>query len=725
VSGPAAHRPVGAGGRERIAVVGSGIAGLTCAHVLGPHHDVVLYEAAPRLGGHANTVDVDDPLAGRTQVDTGFIVHNDRNYPNLVALFEELGVATVDTEMSFGVTDRDPTSATHGLTYRATSPNTLFADRRNLLRPAMWRLLRDVPRFHRAARAFLQAGGSDAPGDDPDGRGEDVSLAEFVAKCGLSREFVELHLLPMGAAVWSADPTRFGEFPARSLFRFLDQHGLLSIGDRPQWRTIPGGSRTYVEAIADRFPGEIRLSSPVTCVRRTAAGVEVSAAGTTERFDRVVLAVHSDQALAMLADPTPIEQKVLGAVGYQPNRATLHTDTGLLSPVRRAWSAWNYERCSADQRTATLTYDMTTLQHLPGSRRYLVSLNSDERIDPATVLASFEYAHPVFDGDAVDAQRRFDEIDGVDGVHYCGAWWGHGFHEDGMVSGLRVCHRIGVHWPHSTVRPGSRTGSAVPRVAALTPGGAAVCDGTVFHRRTSPARHEFGYRVSYVWLDPDDPDALAAVHPLWSANRPAPARFRRRDYGTDPVGSLADAARDELGRVLGHRPGGPVRMLTQVRRWGWLFNPITVYVVWDAAAGGSGTDPVGAVLEVTNTPWKERHRYPLALARDGAWLRATADKRLHVSPFLDERHRYDVRLRGDDRRLHLRIGVIPAGADQPILETGVTVGRVPADRRTLTLALFRRVGSTHRVSLGIHWQALRLWARRVPFIAHPSKRASS
>lgn len=438
--------------RERIAVVGSGIAGLTCAHVLGPHHDVVLYESSSRLGGHANTVDVDDPAAGSIAVDTGFIVHNARNYPNLVGLFDELGVPTIDTEMSFGVTDRDPASPTAGFTYRATSPNTVFADRRNLLRRPMWRMLRDVVRFYRAARGLLDDGDGEGAGEGAGEGGGDLTLDGFLDRHRFSREFVELHLLPMGASVWSADPSTFGDFPARSLFRFLDNHGLLGIGDRPQWRTIPGGSRVYVDAIADRFDGEIRCSSPVSAVVRRNAGVDVRSLGTVERFDRVVLATHSDQALALVADPSPVEQKVLGAVAYQPNRATLHTDTALLSPERRAWSAWNYDRRSGDQRTATLTYDMTALQHLSGSRRYLVSLNSDDHIDPSKVVRSFEYSHPVFDADAIEAQRRFDEIDGVDGIHYCGAWWGYGFHEDGMVSGLRVCHRIGVDWERSTLR---------------------------------------------------------------------------------------------------------------------------------------------------------------------------------------------------------------------------------------------------------------------------------
>lgn len=426
--------------RQRIAVVGSGIAGLTCAHVLGPHHDVVLYEAAPRLGGHSNTVDVDDPVAGTVPVDTGFIVHNDRNYPNLVRLFEELGVPTFDTEMSFAVTDRDPSSPTVGFTYRATSPNTVFADRRNVARPAMWRMLRDISRFYRAANAFL-AGGDDT-----------TTLAEFLDTGRYSREFVDLHLIPMGAAVWSADPRTFAEFPARSLLTFLHNHGLLGLRDRPQWRSIRGGSRVYVDAIAARFPGEIRLGSPVLRVERHGSGadrrVDVVTASGPDTFDRVVIAAHSDQALAMLADPSEVEREVLAAVRYQPNRATLHTDVSLLSPRRRAWAAWNYD-CRPDREgaAATVTYDMTTLQHLPGSRRYLVSLNSDAHIDPAHVIASFDYAHPFFDGPAVAAQSRFDAVDGADLVHFCGAWWGHGFHEDGMRSGLRVCERIGVRWP--------------------------------------------------------------------------------------------------------------------------------------------------------------------------------------------------------------------------------------------------------------------------------------
>ncbi|MEQ8841876.1 MAG: FAD-dependent oxidoreductase [Acidimicrobiales bacterium] len=424
----------------RIAVVGSGVAGLSCAHVLGPAHDVTIFEADDRLGGHANTVVVDDPAAGPIAVDTGFIVHNDRNYPNLCRLFDELGVPTQDAEMSFAVTDRDVDDRGGLFTYRASNPSTIFADRRNLARPAMWRMLADIVRFYRAANRLLA---STDPGS------ESITLGEFLATGRYSSAFVEGHLVPLGASVWSADPDQFDAFPAVSLFRFLRNHGLLGFGRRPQWRTIPGGSRVYVDAIADRFRGTVRLATPVEGVRRDGDGVQVRTAEGSVHFDRVVLACHPDQSLRLLDDASDAERDVLGAIAYQPNTATLHTDTSVLSPVRRTWAAWNYEcpRPGIDPRgVATLTYDMTNLQRLPGARRYLVSLNSEHRIDPATVLGTFRYAHPVFDGAAIEAQGRFEEIDGVSGVHYCGAYWGYGFHEDGISSALRVCERLGVPW---------------------------------------------------------------------------------------------------------------------------------------------------------------------------------------------------------------------------------------------------------------------------------------
>ncbi len=428
----------------RVAIVGSGVAGLVCAHLLDPEHEVVLFEADERLGGHGNTVTVDDPSAGELGVDTGFIVHNDRNYPNLVRLFDELGVATVDTEMSFAVTDR-----ASGFTYRATNLSSLLARRRNVVDRRMWRMVADIARFYRAGQRLLR---------DPS-TAADGTIGEFLREGRYSRSFVDFHLLPMGAAVWSVDPASFEEFPTMSLLRFLDNHGLLSIGDRPQWRAMVGGSRTYVEALVSGLRATVRSGCPVLAVARERGGgrdapdqrsdrstITVHTPAGTERFDEVVLAAHSDQALRLLADPTPAETSVLGAIRYVPNRATLHTDRSLLSPEPRAWAAWNYDRPAANSGAATVTYDLTTLQRLPGARRYLVSLNSDHRIDPSTVITSFDYQHPLFDSAAVAAQRRLGEISGIGHTWYCGAWCGYGFHEDGAVAGIEVARALGARW---------------------------------------------------------------------------------------------------------------------------------------------------------------------------------------------------------------------------------------------------------------------------------------
>jgi uncharacterized protein len=416
---------------QRIAVIGSGVAGLTCAYQLAPRHDVVVFEAQGRLGGHANTVEVDDPAAGVLGVDTGFIVHNDRNYPNFVRLMDQLRVETQPSEMSFSVTDDDPTSATRGLCYRATNLRTLFAEPRNLTRPQMWRMLRDIVAFYRAGQRFLLA------------PLHDVTIGEFVAQHGLSQAFVDLHLVPLGSSVWSADPARFVDFPAFALLRFLDNHGLLGFGHRPQWRTITGGSKRYVDALRATTVAEFRLSTPVVAIKRVNDAVAVWSAGATELFDHVILAVHSDQAVRLQPDIVPDERRLLEAIRFQSNVATLHTDTMLLPRRRAAWAGWNYRRTGPGQRTTQVTYDLTTLQRLPGSRRYLVSLNSDESIDPATVLASFTYEHPIFDTAALRAQAQLASRPGHCRVHYCGAWRGYGFHEDGVVAALDLCRTLG------------------------------------------------------------------------------------------------------------------------------------------------------------------------------------------------------------------------------------------------------------------------------------------
>jgi predicted NAD/FAD-binding protein len=409
----------------RIAIVGSGVSGLVCAHLLGRRHRVTVFEADDRPGGHAHTHRVD--LADEThEVDTGFLVYNDRNYPGLVRLFESLGVATKASDMSFSVSDDES-----GIEWRGTSLSTLFAQRRNAVRPTFLRMLADVVRFNRAARALLSAP------DEPD-----LSLADLLASGRWSPRFVAWYLIPMGSSIWSADPATFLDMPAITFARFFDNHGLLRYGDQPSWRTVVGGSRRYVEAIAKPLGRELRLASPVSKISRREDEVELHSEAGPERFDHVVVATHSDQALNLLSDPSPEEREILGAIRYQPNRATLHTDAGLLPRNRRAWASWNYHRPADRPQQATLTYRLRSLQGIDSAHEILVTLNRDDAIRDDLVLGRFDYAHPVLDVPAIAAQKRHEELNGLRRTWFCGAYWGYGFHEDGVQSALTVCRRL-------------------------------------------------------------------------------------------------------------------------------------------------------------------------------------------------------------------------------------------------------------------------------------------
>ena len=408
----------------RIAVVGAGIAGLTCAHVLARRHEVTLFEAEDRLGGHTNTVRVD--LADETHhVDTGFIVHNDRNYPHFRRLLEELGVATQPSDMSFSVSDGS------AFEFNGSSPNGLFACRSHLVRPEFHRMVRDLLRFNREARSLIGAGGSGP------------SLGTFLEAGGYSPAFVERLIVPQASAVWSADPAQMWEFPASFLAEFFDNHGMLGLRDRPRWHTICGGARTYVDALAARFEGRVRTATPIRSIARLPDAVEVvPEGGEPEPFDQVVVAAHSDQALAMLADPSPAESEILSAIPYTPNEAVLHTDASLLPRRRRAWASWNFHLEPEPSGRTTVTYHMNRLQSLDSREELCVTLNRTEAIDPARVIATIPYAHPVFTREGVAAQGRLSEISGRDRTHYCGAYWGWGFHEDGAASALRVCEAL-------------------------------------------------------------------------------------------------------------------------------------------------------------------------------------------------------------------------------------------------------------------------------------------
>lgn len=412
----------------RIGIVGTGISGLVCAHLLHRQHELVVFEAADYIGGHTHTVDVPRSEGGSLAVDTGFIVYNEWTYPNFLRLLAQLGVGGKPTEMSFSVhCDRT------GREYGGTSLNTLFAQRRNLLRPSFLGMVRDILRFNREAPAFLAAGDST------------LSMAEFLDRGGYGAAFRAHYIVPMGAAVWSSPDDALLSFSALFFIRFFKNHGLLSVTDRPQWYVVEGGSRSYVNALVAPFRDRIRLQTPVVSIRRRADGVDiVTAGGASETVDEVIVATHSDQALAMLADPSPAESEILRGIPYQENLTVLHTDTRLLPRKRLAWSSWNSHIPAQPTDRVAVTYDMNILQGLDVPETYLVTLNHVSGICQDLVLGQFHYAHPQFSASAVQAQARWAEISGTNRIHYCGAYWRNGFHEDGVVSGLRVCERFGL-----------------------------------------------------------------------------------------------------------------------------------------------------------------------------------------------------------------------------------------------------------------------------------------
>ncbi|HSD17882.1 MAG TPA: FAD-dependent oxidoreductase [Thermomonas sp.] len=417
----------------RIAVIGSGIGGLSAAWLLSRRHEVVLYEANDYLGGHTDThrVEVD----GRTlEVDTGFIVHNPTNYPLLTRLFAELAVASQPTTMGFSVQD-----ARSGLEYNATSLDALFCQRRNLASPRFWGMLRDLVRFYREAPVLLEL---DGPGP---------TLGEYLDAHGHGSAFRDQHLVPMASALWSSPTSGVLGFPAKYLVQFMANHHMLQLAGRPQWRVVRGGSRRYVEAMAARWDVQVRLSAPVRHITRDADGASVRCDAGSERFDQVVLACHGDQALALLGDASDAEREILGAIAYQPNDTVLHTDAALLPRDRKAWAAWNAHLPADPAKACTVSYCMHLLQGLPGDTPLVVTLNRTDAIDPARILRRRSYRHPVYNHASVAAQARRHEVQGVNRTWFAGAYWGWGFHEDGMRSGVDVARALGVDWPVAAV----------------------------------------------------------------------------------------------------------------------------------------------------------------------------------------------------------------------------------------------------------------------------------
>ncbi|MHC8388377.1 NAD(P)/FAD-dependent oxidoreductase [Pseudomonas sp. MDT2-39-1] len=410
-----------------IAIIGSGISGLTSAYLLNRRHEITLFEASDWIGGHTHTVDVtvDDQ---RYAVDTGFIVFNDWTYPNFIRLLGQIGVGFKPTEMSFSVTDPDS-----GLEYNGNNLNSLFAQRRNLLSPGFWGMLRDIQRFNKEARRDL----------DEERIALDTTLDDYLKNGRYGERFILHYIVPMGAAIWSMSMADMLGFPLQFFVRFFKNHGLLSVSNRPQWRVIEGGSSAYIGPLTATFKEKIRLSCPVTRVERDEEGVIVHSAGGSERFDKVVFACHSDQALKLLAKPSDAEHSILSALPYADNEVVLHTDTRLLPTRKLAWASWNYRLGGPGQTRAAVTYDMNILQGIQGDTTFCVSLNQSAGIEPSKVLAKFTYAHPQFSLTAVAAQNRWEELDGAQHSYYCGAYWANGFHEDGVVSALRVARSFG------------------------------------------------------------------------------------------------------------------------------------------------------------------------------------------------------------------------------------------------------------------------------------------
>ena len=656
----------------RIAVVGSGVAGLVAAHVASRTGHVTLFEADARLGGHADTHAV--PATGGADgeelaIDTGFIVHNERTYPVLLRLFAELGVETQESEMSMSVRDIGS-----GLEYAgALGPRGLFPSRRNLARPAYLRMLVEIPRFHRRARALLDTA-EDAPGSLPD-----ETLRDFLARGRFTAYFQRHFMEPLVAAVWSTDPDLALDYPARYLFSFLHHHGMLGVFGSPQWRTVTGGSREYVRRVGAGLP-DVRTGTKLTSVLETAAGVEVTDGnGVTTTYDAVVIATHPDQALAMLAEPTDLQRAVLSAMPYSQNTAQLHTDLSVLPREQDARASWNFQRPRDAAGRVTVTYDLTRLQRLDTDTHYLVTLGGTELVDPAKVIETMEYAHPVYTPGSVAAQRRLPEIETARLV-FAGAYHGWGFHEDGARSGLAAAERLGFSWPRPTAGTGSRP-AAEPVVYRTT----------VRHQRRQPFRHGFTYG-SHSWLV--DLDAL-----------PAPRRtasFEARDH----LGSPDRSIRENVDAFLATRgidlDGGRVLMLANPRALGYCFNPISVF--WCHHRSG---ELAGVVLEVHNT-YGDRHAYLVQTDEHG---RAEVDKAMYVSPFHDVSGRYEVHapVPGETATVSITLHHTEGPAFSASLVGEPLTGRPP-----LRAALSPILGSAR-----IRLQGIGLWLRRLPVRPRP------
>ncbi len=650
---------------RRVAVVGSGVAGLTAAYVASRTAQVTLYEADDRLGGHADTHVVE--ADGRElAIDTGFIVHNARTYPTLLRLFDELGVATQPSEMSLSTRD-DAT----GLEWAgALGSRGLFPTWSTAARPAYLRMLTEIPRFHRRARRLMATPGAD------------LTLRAFLETGGFSAYFRRHFMEPLVASVWSCDPAVALDYPARYLFSFLDHHGMLGVFGSPRWRTVTGGSRTYVERVAAVLD-DVRTGTKVTSVLETADGVELTDGnGAVAAYDACVIATHPEQALAMLAEPTPAQREVLAALPYSRNVALLHTDTSLLPRAAGARASWNFRRPLGDRAGVTVTYDLTRLQRLPTDTHYLVTLGGEDLVDPTTVIDRMEYEHPLYTPASVAAQARLREVD-TDRLVFAGAYQGWGFHEDGARSGRAAAERLGLPW-----------GEPQPRVGSVTsPPATGVYRTTVRHVRRTPWRRTFTHR-SHTWLvDLDDLPDHGPLAPLLGS-------FEARDHLGDPSRSI----RDNLAAFLAqHGTGlgsGRVLLAAHPRALGYCFNPISVFWVWPEHGAPC------CVVEVHNT-YGDRHAY---LVHPDAQGRATTPKQMYVSPFHGTDGTYTLAVPVPGRRLHVAVTLTTDDGER---------FSASLDGRPTGHSALRAAPAALRGALLIRLHGIALWLRRLPIRPRP------
>ena len=649
---------------DRVAVVGSGVAGLTAAHVLARRSQVTLYEADSRLGGHADT-HVVETADGPIAVDTGFIVHNERTYPNLLRLFDELGVETQESDMSMSVRSDD-----HRLEWAgALGFAGLFPTWRNALRPSYLRMLTEIPRFHRQARKLLAT-----PETDDDA---DQTLATFLDRGGFSPLFRTHFMESLVACVWSCDPAVALDYPARYLFSFLQHHGMLQIFGSPQWRTVTGGSREYVEKVAARLP-DVRTGTKVTSVLETPDGVEVTDGnGRVDTYDAIVIATHPGQALAMLAEPTDAQSQALAAMPYSPNTAQLHTDESVLPRHHRARASWNYLRRPSDvDRTVTVSYDMTRLMRLPvptDGRRFIVTLGGQDLVDPAKVIETMQYEHPIYTPESVAAQRRLPECDTAR-IAFAGAWHGWGFHEDGARSGVQAAARLGVEW-----------GAVEPLPVEAT-----TYTTTIKHVRRRPIQRTFTHRSS-TWLV--DLDHLPDHGVLGT--------FEARDHLGDADATIKANVEHFLA-LNGVQPdGGRIVMAANSRALGHCFNPISVF--WCHRRNG---ELAGVVVEVHNT-YGDRHAYLVHPDEQG---RARTEKQMYVSPFHGTDGYYEIAVPRPGDRLHV---VVTLHSDDGAVFTASLDGE-----RTRVSPL-RSAPAALRGTVLIHTHGVWLWARRLGIRKRP------